>query len=48
MSERGWKTTRLDAMEPATYRQSVARLPLRKHFDVGAFGINAYRADQEG
>ena len=48
MSERGWETTTLDELEPATFRQNVARLPLRKHFDVGAFGINAYRADQEG
>lgn len=41
MSERGWETARLDTIE-----RSGGWIPIRRHFDIGAFGVNAWTGDE--
>jgi hypothetical protein len=48
MTERRFDVVRLDELEPALVWRGSARLPVREHFDVRAFGVNAYRAESEG
>lgn len=41
MSEKGWETARLDEIE-----RSGGWIPIRRHFDIGAFGVNAWTGDE--
>lgn len=44
MTERGWQTARIDEIPRLGGRKSW--IPVRKHFDVGAFGVNGWTADE--
>jgi tetratricopeptide (TPR) repeat protein len=44
VTERGWDTARIEEIP----RSGQRWIPLRKHFDVRAFGVNAWVGDSEG
>ena len=44
MTERSWQTARIDDVPKAG--GSRTWIPIRKHFDVGAFGVNGWTADE--
>jgi quercetin dioxygenase-like cupin family protein len=44
MTDRGWQTSPIDDIP----RSGRTWIPVRKHFDVKAFGVNAWTADEEG
>ena len=44
MTERSWQTARIDDIPKAG--GSRTWIPIRKHFDVGAFGVNGWTADE--
>ena len=48
MSGRRFHVARLADMERRPVWEGVARTPVREHFDIGAFGINAFTADTPG
>ena len=46
MSEKGWDVARLDAIEREGQRREW--IPIRRHFGIAAFGVNAWSADEDG
>ena len=42
----GFATATLDELARDTPRAGRQRMPIRRHFDIRAFGCNAYRADE--
>ena len=44
MTERSWQTARIDDIPKAG--GSRTWIPIRRHFDVGAFGVNGWTADE--
>jgi hypothetical protein len=46
MTERRWQTTSIDDIPRVGGRRTW--IPIRKHFDVGAFGVNGWTAESEG
>lgn len=44
----GWKTARLEELDSIPVSDTLVWRPIRRRFDVGAFGINAYTAANEG
>jgi tetratricopeptide (TPR) repeat protein len=46
MMGRPWQTARIDQIPRLGGRKTW--IPIRKHFDVGAFGVNGWTADHEG
>jgi Tetratricopeptide repeat len=44
MTDRGWQTARIDEIPRMGGRRTW--IPVRKHFDVGAFGVNGWTADE--
>lgn len=44
----GWGTARLDEIEAVPGPGSLSWTPVRRHFDVRAFGVNAYTASEAG
>lgn len=48
MSERPFQTARLSEIEPLTVAGGLAWKPVRRHFGIGAFGVNAYTAAKSG
>jgi tetratricopeptide (TPR) repeat protein len=48
MSEHGWDTARLDGLESLPGPGTLRWTPLRRHFGVTAFGVNAYTATEAG
>ena len=45
---RGWDAARLDALESLAGPGTLRWTPLRRHFGITAFGVNAYTADDVG
>jgi quercetin dioxygenase-like cupin family protein len=45
---RGWATARIDDLESYDVAQGLTWRPVRRHFDIRAFGVNAYTADAAG
>jgi len=49
MSEKGWRSVRLDEIDPiSVVGGTLLWRPLRRTLDIGAFGINAYTAPKPG
>ena len=49
MSERAFATARLDEIEPVPVSGMTLRwVPIRRHFGIEAFGVNAYVAEEPG
>ena len=48
MADRGWEATRLDELESLAGPGSLRWKPVRRHFGITAYGINAYTADEPG
>ena len=46
MSDRGWAVVRLDDVEAHGLPGGARRRAVREHFDVRAFGVNAYTGDE--
>jgi tetratricopeptide (TPR) repeat protein len=44
MNDQNWKSTHIDAIERGGNRW----IPIRKHFDIRSFGVNAWTAQEEG
>jgi tetratricopeptide (TPR) repeat protein len=44
MTDRGWETARLDEMERSGTRNEW--IPIRRHFGINAFGVNAWTGDE--
>jgi tetratricopeptide (TPR) repeat protein len=44
VSDRPWKTARLDEIERSGVRNEW--IPIRRHFDIAAFGVNAWSGDE--
>ena len=44
MTDRGWSVAQIDDIPRAGERW----IPIRKHFDIGAFGVNAWAGDEAG
>jgi hypothetical protein len=47
-TKKGFDTATLDTLATETERPGRSRIGLRQHFDLGAFGSNAYRGDEVG
>jgi tetratricopeptide (TPR) repeat protein len=46
---RGWETARIDELEAYPVDdEGLTWRPIRRHFDIRAFGVNAYTAEQAG
>jgi hypothetical protein len=43
-----WQVTHVDEIERIAEGEHVERIPVRQHFDIGAFGTNAYRSKGAG
>ena len=48
MSERGWQTAELNTLESLAGPGSLRWTPLRRHFGISAYGVNAYTAQEAG
>ena len=48
MSDRRWEATRLDDLESLAGPGTLRWKPVRRHFGITAYGINAYTADEVG
>jgi tetratricopeptide (TPR) repeat protein len=46
MTDRGWETARIDEIPRLGGRRTW--IPIRKHFGIGAFGVNAWVAEADG
>jgi tetratricopeptide (TPR) repeat protein len=46
MTDQSWQTARIDEIPRLGGRKTW--IPVRKHFDIGAFGVNGWTADAEG
>jgi tetratricopeptide (TPR) repeat protein len=44
----GWETVRLDDLDSIPVSETLVWRPIRRRLDIGAFGINAYTAANEG
>lgn len=44
----GWQVARLDAIESLPGPGTLRWTPVRRHFGIGAFGVNAYTAREAG
>ena len=50
MTEKGYGVARIDDLEsfPIPQQQGLNWRPVRRHFDIRSFGVNAYSADEAG
>jgi tetratricopeptide (TPR) repeat protein len=48
MDDRGWQAARLDELESLDGPGTLRWKPVRRHFGITAYGINAYTADEAG
>ena len=48
MDDQGWQAARLDELESLAGPGTLRWKPLRRHFGITAYGINAYTADEAG
>ena len=48
MADRGWEAARLDELESLAGPGTLRWKPVRRHFGITAYGINAYTADEAG
>src|SRR2546421_9540165 len=50
MTEKGYGVARIDELEsfPIPDQQGLNWRPVRRHFGISSFGVNAYTADQAG
>jgi len=48
MEERAWEASRLDELESLAGPGTLRWKPVRRHFGITAYGINAYTADEVG
>jgi tetratricopeptide (TPR) repeat protein len=48
MADRGWQAARLDELESLAGPGTLRWKPVRRHFGITAYGINAYTADEPG
>jgi hypothetical protein len=48
MGERGWQTADLSILESLAGPGSLRWTPLRRHFGITAYGVNAYTAQEAG
>ena len=47
-TEKGYHVVTLDGIKPQDEADGRVRLPVRRHLDITAFGVNAFRATAEG
>ena len=49
MNEQGWEIARIDELDAYPVdEEGLTWRPIRRHFDIKAFGVNAYTAEQAG
>jgi tetratricopeptide (TPR) repeat protein len=48
VDDRGWQAARLDELESLAGPGTLRWKPVRRHFGITAYGINAYTADEAG